>query len=52
MRYPQVFDLSRLYTNNITVMNETYGIEAARAALQRVRVVLSLLLLLLLFYFY
>ncbi|VDO66938.1 unnamed protein product [Schistosoma curassoni] len=35
MRYPQVFDLSRLYTNNITVMNETYGIEAARAALQR-----------------
>nr|CAH8848798.1 unnamed protein product [Trichobilharzia regenti] len=35
MRYPQVFDLNRLYTNNITVMSETYGIEAARAALQK-----------------
>ncbi|KAH8877319.1 DNA-directed RNA polymerase I subunit RPA1 [Schistosoma japonicum] len=35
MRYPEVFDLNHLYTNNITVMNETYGIEAARAALQR-----------------
>ncbi|CAH8532801.1 unnamed protein product [Heterobilharzia americana] len=35
MRYPDVFDLNRLYTNNITIMNETYGIEAARAVLQR-----------------
>ncbi|TPP59341.1 DNA-directed RNA polymerase subunit [Fasciola gigantica] len=35
MRYPDVFDLSRLYTNNICVMNQTYGIEAARAAIQK-----------------
>lgn len=36
MRYPDVFDLPRLYTNNIYVMGQTYGIEAARAAIQKV----------------
>ncbi|VDP89298.1 unnamed protein product [Echinostoma caproni] len=35
MRYPDVFDLSRLYTNNICVMSQTYGIEAARASIQK-----------------
>ncbi|KER18779.1 hypothetical protein T265_12159 [Opisthorchis viverrini] len=35
MQYPAVFDLNRLYTNNIAIMSQTYGIEAARAAIQK-----------------
>ncbi|CAH8628055.1 unnamed protein product [Dicrocoelium dendriticum] len=35
MRYPGVFDINRLYTNNISLMYQTYGIEAARAAIQK-----------------
>ncbi|KAF8571179.1 hypothetical protein P879_02394 [Paragonimus westermani] len=35
MRYPGVFDLTQLYTNSIAVMGQTYGIEAARASIQK-----------------
>ncbi|VDN11242.1 unnamed protein product [Dibothriocephalus latus] len=35
MRYPDVFALNKLYTNHVTVMQQHYGIEAARACLQR-----------------
>ncbi|KAL5109935.1 DNA-directed RNA polymerase I subunit rpa1 [Taenia crassiceps] len=34
-RYGNVFDLTRLYTNHVPVMQEYFGIEAARASLQR-----------------
>ncbi|VDK23549.1 unnamed protein product [Taenia asiatica] len=34
-RYGNVFDLTRLYTNHVPVMQEHFGIEAARASLQR-----------------
>uniref|UniRef100_A0A0X3PF39 DNA-directed RNA polymerase subunit n=1 Tax=Schistocephalus solidus TaxID=70667 RepID=A0A0X3PF39_SCHSO len=35
MRYPDVFALNKLYTNNVLLMQQHYGIEAARACLQR-----------------
>ncbi|BHF65833.1 DNA-directed RNA polymerase I subunit RPA1 [Sparganum proliferum] len=35
MRYPDVFALNKLYTNHVTLMQQHYGIEAARACLQR-----------------
>ncbi|KAL5968145.1 DNA-directed RNA polymerase I subunit rpa1 [Taenia solium] len=34
-RYGNVFDLTRLYTNHVPVIQEHFGIEAARASLQR-----------------
>ncbi|CDS42506.1 DNA directed RNA polymerase I subunit RPA1 [Echinococcus multilocularis] len=34
-RYGDVFDLSRLYTNHVPAMQAHFGIEAARASLQR-----------------
>ncbi len=34
-RYGDVFDLTRLYSNHAHVMQEHFGIEAARAALQQ-----------------
>uniref|UniRef100_A0A5K3EH83 DNA-directed RNA polymerase subunit n=2 Tax=Mesocestoides corti TaxID=53468 RepID=A0A5K3EH83_MESCO len=34
-RYGDVFDLTQLYTNHVHVMQEHFGVEAARASLQR-----------------